>query len=55
MEAGSGMSAKKWGAKLTRPLKVRKGPTLETLADAGRFISEMPERDQHRQAWIHAH
>ena len=45
---------KKWDAKLTRPLKVRNGPTLETLADAGRFIGTMPERDQGRQAWIHA-
>jgi hypothetical protein len=24
------------------------------LADAGRFIGTMPERDQGRQAWIHA-
>jgi hypothetical protein len=44
----------KWDAKLTRPLKVRKGPKLETLADAGRFIGTMPERDQGRQAWINA-
>ena len=48
------MTAAKWDAKLTRPLKVRSGPTLETLADAGRFIGTMPERDQHRQAWIRA-
>jgi hypothetical protein len=39
-------------ATLTRPLKVRSGPTLETLEDAGRFIGTMPERDQSRQAWI---
>jgi hypothetical protein len=45
---------KKWDAKLTRPLKVRNGPTLETLADAGRFITTILKRDQHRQAWIHA-
>jgi hypothetical protein len=42
------------GATLTRPLKVRNGPTLETSADAGRFIGTMPERDQGRQAWIRA-
>ena len=44
----------KWDAKLTRALKVRNGPKLETLADAGRFIGTMPERDQGRQAWINA-
>jgi hypothetical protein len=53
LEAGAGMTAK-WDAKLTRPLKVRGGPELETLQDAGQFISTMPERDQHWQAWIHA-
>jgi hypothetical protein len=26
--------------------------SLTTLEDAGRFIAELPERDQHRQAWI---
>ena len=36
-------------AKLTRPLKVHNGPTLETLKDAGRFIGAMPERDQGRK------
>ena len=55
MEAGTGMTARaKWDAKLTRPLKVRNGPKLETLADAGRFIGTMQERDQGRQAWINA-
>jgi hypothetical protein len=57
METGAGMTklaTTKWDAKLTHPLKVRGGPLLETLADAGRFIGTMPERDWGRQAWINA-
>jgi hypothetical protein len=30
------------------------GSQTKTLQDAGRFISAMPERDLHWQAWIHA-
>jgi hypothetical protein len=44
----------RWDAKLTRPLQVRDGPKLETLADAGRLIGTLSLRDQGRQAWIRA-
>jgi hypothetical protein len=37
-----------------RPPCIPGRPSLTTLEDAGRFIAGLPERDQHRQAWIHA-
>ena len=43
-----------WDAKLTRPLQVRDGPKLETLADASRLIVKLPWRYQRHQAWISA-
>ena len=44
----------RWDAKLTRPLQVRDGPKLETLADASRLIAKLPWRYQRHQAWISA-
>jgi hypothetical protein len=44
----------RWDAKLTRPLQVRDGPKLETLADASRLIGKLPWRYQRHQAWISA-
>ena len=42
-------------AEFSRSLQVRDGPTLFTLANAGRFISgRLTEVDQHRQSWIRA-
>jgi len=51
------MTARKgrWSAKLARPIAVKGGPVPRTLADAGRFISEvLLEPDQHRQASVSA-
>ena len=50
----SGSQTSRWDAELTRPLQVRDGPKLETLADTGRLIANLPWRYQRHQAWIRA-
>jgi hypothetical protein len=45
----------RWDAKLTRPLQVRDGPKLETLADASRHIVKLPWRYQRHQALFLTH
>ena len=44
----------RWDTKLPRPLQVRHGPKLETLADVSRLIAKLPWRYQRHQAWISA-
>lgn len=40
-----------WNAKLARPIVMRDGTKLETLAEAGAFIIALPEAFQHRNSW----
>jgi hypothetical protein len=44
-------SADRWQAKLSRPIVMRDGTKLETLAEAGAFILALPEAFQHRNSW----
>ena len=44
----------RWQARLSRPLTLRDGKKLETLADARRLILALSESDQERNAWQHA-
>jgi hypothetical protein len=46
--------AERWPAKLTRPIIMRDGTELETLAEAGSFILALPEVFQHRNSWMKA-
>jgi len=43
-----------WSAPLARPLVLRDGTRLETLADARRSMLELPDGDQERNAWLKA-
>jgi hypothetical protein len=46
------MAARKgWSAKLSRPIGLRDGTTLKTLADLRRFVLAEPEHIQHRSSW----
>jgi hypothetical protein len=36
----------RWQAKLSRPIVMRDGTKLETLAEAGQFILALPEGNQ---------
>lgn len=40
-----------WSAPLSKPLTLRDGKKLETLADARRLILTLPDGDQERNAW----
>ena len=40
-----------WSAPLSRPLTLRDGMKLETLADARAFVLMLPPGDQERNAW----
>jgi hypothetical protein len=53
-EPPSGVMADRWQAKLSRPIVMRDGTKLETLAEAGSFILALPEADQHRSSWMKA-
>jgi ABC-type taurine transport system ATPase subunit len=44
----------KWSAKLSRPVALRDGTTLKTLADVRAFILDQPEHAQDRRAWQRA-
>jgi hypothetical protein len=46
--------ADRWQAKLSRPIVMRDGTKLETLAEAGQFILALPEAFQHRNSWTKA-
>jgi hypothetical protein len=46
--------ADRWQAKLSRPIVMRDGTKLKTLAEAGAFILALPEGDQHRNSWTKA-
>ena len=41
----------RWSARLPRPIVLRDGKTLRTLADARAFVLALPEGDQERQSW----
>ena len=43
-----------WQSRLARPIVLRDGTRLETLLDAGTFITGLPEAFHHRNAWIRA-
>jgi redox-regulated HSP33 family molecular chaperone len=44
-----------WQSKLSRPISLKTGTKLETLADARAFILDMlPESDHDRSSWQHA-
>ena len=40
-----------WSAPLSRPLILRDGKTLQTLADARAFVLALPAAYQERNAW----
>jgi hypothetical protein len=42
----------RWQAKLARPIIMRDGTKIETLAEAGQFILALPGGDQHRNSWL---
>jgi hypothetical protein len=44
----------RWPAKLARPIVMRDGTRLETLAEAGAFVLALPESHQHRNSWMKA-
>jgi hypothetical protein len=46
--------ADRWPAKLSRPIVMRDGTRLETLAEAGQFILALPEAFQQRNSWQYA-
>ena len=46
--------AERWPAKLTRPIIMRDGTKLATLAEAGAFVLALPESYQHRNSWMKA-
>jgi hypothetical protein len=46
--------ADRWQTKLSRPIVMRDGTRLETLAEAGQFILALPEGDQQRNSWTKA-
>lgn len=46
--------ADRWQAKLARPIVMRDGTKLETLAEAGQFILALPEAFQQRNSWQYA-
>ncbi len=49
------MKAKRrWPAKLARPITLRDGTTLATLADVRAFILNEPEHIQERNSWQRA-
>ena len=49
------MSKPGWQSKLSRPISLKTGTKLETLADARAFILDMlPESDHDRSSWQHA-
>jgi hypothetical protein len=43
-----------WSAKLSRPIELKDGTRLRTLADVRDFILEQPEHIQERSFWQHA-
>ena len=43
-----------WSAKLSRPIQLKDGTQLQTLADVRDFISGQPEHIQERTFWQHA-
>ena len=43
-----------WSAKLPRPIGVKAGPKLGTLAEVRAFILEQPDYIQERQSWQRA-
>ena len=43
-----------WSALLSRPLTLRDGTTLTTLADARGAILALPSSDEERNAWLKA-
>ena len=43
--------ADRWQAKLSRPIIMRDGTKLETLAEAGAFILALPEGFKERNSW----
>jgi len=46
------MSRKRWSYRLSRPIPVKDGPTLRTLADVRTFmLDNLPEDDQARRSW----
>jgi hypothetical protein len=40
-----------WSAELARPLELKDGGKLQTLADARQFVVQLTEGDQLRNAW----
>ena len=43
-----------WSAKLSRPIQLKDGTQLQTLADVRGFISGQPEHIQERTFWRYA-
>jgi hypothetical protein len=48
------MPKDRWQAKLSRPIVMRDGTKLKTLAEAGAFILALPEAFQHRNSSVKA-
>jgi poly(3-hydroxybutyrate) depolymerase len=46
--------ADRWQAKLSRPIVMRDGTKLETLAEAGAFILALPEGYKEHNSWRRA-
>jgi hypothetical protein len=46
--------ARRWSARLARPIELRDGTELDTLADAANFILALPEHYQDRNSWKRA-
>jgi hypothetical protein len=46
--------ANRWQAKLSRPIVMRDGTKLETLAEAGAFILALSEGFKERNSWLKA-
>ena len=40
-----------WSRKLSRPITVKNGPTLDTLQDAADYILNLPEGVSRRESW----
>jgi hypothetical protein len=54
IDAPAGGMADRWQAKLSRPIVMRDGTKLKTLAEAGSFILALPEAFQLRNSWLKA-
>jgi hypothetical protein len=53
MNRPTGM-ADRWQAKIARPIVMRDGTKLKTLAKAGAFILALPEAFQQHNSWLKA-